>query len=57
LDNRKTHQRAVTCQRCGHTWTPRMENPTVCPNQHCHSPWWNRPKKIGVSDKSVENDR
>ncbi len=31
------------CERCGHTWTPRKEDvPKVCPNQKCHSPWWNK---------------
>jgi len=22
----------VTCKRCGHTWTPRTQDPRVCPD-------------------------
>jgi len=32
-----------TCQRCGHTWTPRTEKPEHCPK--CNSPYWNKPRK------------
>jgi len=32
------------CERCGHEWTPRKEEPPeVCPS--CNSPYWNRPRK------------
>lgn len=36
----------LTCQRCGHFWTPRKERePETCPNPKCRSPYWNRPRK------------
>lgn len=31
------------CLRCGHTWTPRKQNPERCPK--CNSPYWNKPRK------------
>jgi len=33
------------CERCGHTWVPRVftVQPAVCPK--CKSPYWNRPRK------------
>lgn len=32
------------CERCGHEWLPRNEEPPrVCPK--CKSPYWDRPKK------------
>jgi hypothetical protein len=36
------------CDRCGHEWIPRgtvEDEPRVCPNPKCHSPWWNQPGK------------
>ena len=30
-----------TCQRCGHTWTPRNGTPVACPK--CKSYKWNEP--------------
>jgi hypothetical protein len=35
------------CERCGHEWIPKQlgKEPKVCPNQNCHSPYWNRPRK------------
>ena len=35
------------CERCGHEWIPRNieDEPRVCPNPKCHSPWWNQPSK------------
>jgi hypothetical protein len=35
------------CDRCGHEWIPRRmeDEPRVCPNPKCHSPWWNQPSK------------
>jgi hypothetical protein len=36
------------CDRCGHEWIPRNgveDEPRVCPNPRCHSPWWNQPTK------------
>src|SRR5208283_570154 len=37
------------CDRCGHEWIPRSidDEPRVCPNPKCHSPYWNRPGKRG----------
>jgi predicted Zn-ribbon and HTH transcriptional regulator len=37
------------CERCGHTWVPRMHDdevsdpPVICPR--CKSPYWNKPKR------------
>ena len=35
------------CDRCGHEWIPRNieDEPRVCPNPKCHSPYWNAPGK------------
>ena len=35
------------CDRCGHEWIPHDidHEPRVCPNQKCHSPYWNTPGK------------
>lgn len=30
------------CNRCGHEWVSRKGVPAVCPNKHCHSPFWDR---------------
>jgi hypothetical protein len=32
------------CERCEHSWVPRMDSrkPRVCPK--CKSPYWNRPR-------------
>ena len=32
----------LTCQRCGHTWTPRVEDVRICPR--CKSIRWDKPK-------------
>jgi hypothetical protein len=31
------------CDRCGHEWIPNDidQEPKVCPNPKCHSPYWN----------------
>ena len=43
---------SFTCNRCGHTWTPRENGePAVCPK--CKSPYWNKERVRGVS-KPVE---
>ena len=35
------------CQKCGHTWLPRVEyKPVRCP--HCTSPTWNKARKNRV---------
>jgi rubrerythrin len=28
----------LVCKRCKHSWTPRKQNPRVCPG--CNSPYW-----------------
>lgn len=30
------------CERCGHDWIPRIEDPSMCPK--CKSYKWNVPK-------------
>jgi len=32
---------------CGHEWNPRINNPSRCPNQECHSVLW----KIGYNKR------
>lgn len=37
------------CERCKHTWTPRIyrgkeEEPRVCPK--CHSPYWKEKRRL-----------
>lgn len=36
------------CERCNHKWIPREENeiPRVCPK--CKSPYWDKPRTLGV---------
>ena len=44
------------CERCEHTWLGRNgSNPLVCPR--CKSPYWNTPRKNGVSGKDVNNKK
>ncbi len=34
------------CERCCHEWIPKNDRiPKVCPNQRCHSAYWDSPKK------------
>lgn len=42
LDPEKPRQ--VSCSRCDHTWNTLLERPTQCP--HCHSSYWDKPKKL-----------
>ena len=35
--------KTYTCLRCGHTWTPRLPQPKVCPK--CKSKVWFKPKR------------
>ena len=37
------------CQRCGHEWVPRTDQPPLCP--HCKSPYWNRPRPVATATK------
>ena len=44
----------LECKRCGHQWTPRKAEVTICPK--CNSAYWNREKKnnhegVGSGDK------
>ena len=32
----------LKCLRCGHEWTPRREDPRICPK--CKTAWWDTPK-------------
>lgn len=34
---------SLTCKRCGHTWTPRQQEITICPK--CKSPYWNKARR------------
>jgi len=36
----------LKCERCGHTWNPRVKVPKVCPNPKCKTPYWDRPRKV-----------
>ena len=33
----------LNCKRCGHTWTPRQQEITICPK--CKSPYWNKARR------------
>jgi len=33
----------LTCERCGHSWVPRVQTVKTCPN--CRSPYWDTPKQ------------
>ena len=38
------------CKRCGHTWLSRKKAHDIktCPNQKCHSPYWNSERKRNI---------
>jgi predicted Zn-ribbon and HTH transcriptional regulator len=41
------------CERCGHEWVPRINQPPrVCPK--CKSPYWDRPRR--EKKGTVKND-
>ena len=42
----KMPYKLVECLRCGHVWPTKSERPTTCPNIHCHSDYWDKPRKI-----------
>ena len=56
----KKQVRFYTCERCGHTWIPRTEDPRTCPNPPCNSPYWKTkrrtPKGEAESDPSEQAD-
>ena len=35
----------LKCNQCGHKWTPRTEDPRICPK--CHSLRWDKEKRSG----------
>lgn len=35
----------LICQKCGHTWVPKILNTTICPSPKCFTPTWNVPRK------------
>lgn len=48
MGEKKIQIKVYDCERCFHTWQPRLERvPTVCPR--CKSPYWNK-KKLGDVD-------
>lgn len=50
LNMGKTTIDAFLCDRCGHTWLPRLkidEDPTICPK--CKSAYWNKPRRIDLA--------
>lgn len=50
----ETTIKAHLCDRCGHTWLPRLkidEEPTICPK--CKSAYWNKPRRIDTA-KNME---
>lgn len=34
--------RELTCERCGHRWTPHQDEVRICPK--CKSAWWDTPR-------------
>lgn len=47
----------VVCNRCGHSWVPRVENPTVCANKKCKSPYWNKERQRLVAVDGTGKDK
>jgi hypothetical protein len=41
----KVKLKILTCERCGHRWTPRKPVVRQCPNQKCRSAYWNVPRE------------
>lgn len=46
------NRRIIICQRCGHTWNPRVRRPKQCPD--CQSEYYNTPRIPQPVDYSVE---
>ncbi|KKM13598.1 hypothetical protein LCGC14_1714610 [marine sediment metagenome] len=40
----------LECLRCGYKWIPRKVDVRVCPNQKCHSAFWDVLKKKDGSE-------
>jgi hypothetical protein len=39
--------RKLKCLRCGHRWISELDHlPKQCPNIKCHSPYWNKERRI-----------
>ena len=32
------------CNRCGHEWFGKLEDPKTCANPKCRTPYWNKPR-------------
>lgn len=46
----------ITCKRCGHTWTPKVDTPLYCP--HCKQPQYNKPSwKEKLGEKKEDNNK
>jgi len=48
MGKRKVSVWAYECERCGHKWIQRelgSDQPKVCPNRKCKSPYWDRPRR------------
>jgi hypothetical protein len=40
------------CNQCEHIWLQRKNSEQkLCPNPHCHSPYWNEAKRKKRKDK------
>jgi len=44
----------LNCQRCGHTWVPKIENVKVCPK--CKSPYWDKPRRTKNEHISIKDE-
>jgi DNA-directed RNA polymerase subunit RPC12/RpoP len=46
--------KTYSCNRCKHTWYPRIDKrPVLCPA--CHSPYWDKPRKIKTEKLETVN--
>lgn len=47
----------LKCLRCGWEWVRRSrQEPRVCPNRSCKSPYWNRERVKSVKPKTAWTD-
>ena len=52
----KKEVRYYTCERCGHSWIPRTEDPRTCPNPPCNSPYWQSKRHVPKGKASEPTD-